>query len=72
MMGTGVRVGQHVEEPDVGLLQRDLHGVAVGRLDLVHRREHVGIGVALDGAEALDGVDDVLGGQLAAVDGGLV
>ncbi len=70
--GHRVRVGEHVQEPDVGLLQGDLDGVLVGRLHLVHRGQHVGVGIALDRAEAIDGVDDVLGGELAPVHRGLV
>ena len=65
------RVGQHVGEPGERLLEREPHGVAVHRLDLVHRAEHVGVGVALDLEEPLDRVDDVVGGQLAAVHGRL-
>ena len=65
--GHGVRIGDHVEEPHEGLLQSEPHGVFVDRLDLVERREHVGIGIALDGPEALDAVHDVVGGQLASV-----
>ena len=66
------RVGQHVEEPDEGLLQGEAHGVLVERLHLVHRGQHVGVGIALDGAEALHRVDDVVRGELAPVHRGLV
>jgi len=68
----GVGVREHVEEPDVELLQGEAHGVLVERLHPVERGEHVGVGVALDRAEPLHRVHHVVGGQLAAVDRRLV
>ncbi len=66
------RVGDYVEEPDERLLEHESYRIPVERLDLVHVLEHVGVGVALDGPEAFDRVNDVVRGQLAAVDGWLV
>ncbi len=65
--GDGVGVGEHVEEPDIGLLERELDRVLVLRLDLVEGRQHVGIGVARDRLEALHAVDDVIRRELAPI-----
>src|SRR2546428_6726779 len=65
------RVGQRVEEPGEGLLERELDRVLVRRLDLVDRLQHLRVGVALRREEALHAVADVLGRQLAAVHGRL-
>ncbi len=69
--GEGHRIGDHVEEPDVRLLEGELDGVLVDHLDLVQRRHHVAIGIALLVHEAIEGVLDVVGGELAPVHGGL-
>lgn len=63
----GVVLVQHVEEPRERLRERDALGRAVGRLHLGDGVEHVGVRVALHGAEALEAVDDVLGRHLAYV-----
>jgi hypothetical protein len=64
--------GQQVQEPGVGLLEGELDGVLVERLDLVDVLERRLVGVAGDGEEALVGVLDVVGRQLPAVHRGLV
>ena len=61
------RVGERVDEPGERLLEREAHRVPVGRLHPVDQLQHVRIGVAGHGHEALDAVTDVLGRQLAAV-----
>jgi len=64
-------IGDHVEEPGEGLLQRELHAVTIERLDLGDGPEHRDIVAALLGDDVLEGVPDVVRGQLAAVDGRL-
>ena len=62
------RVGQHVEEPDEGLLEPEPHGVAVHDVDPVDGVEHEPERVGLLGQEAVEGELDVLGDQLTPVE----
>ena len=64
------RAREVVEERGVRLLQRDPHGVAVHRVDRLHRLE--ALPEARLGHEALERVLHVLGGDLAPVHRGLV
>ena len=66
--GARHRVGDHVEEPGEGLLQREPHRVLVDRLDLRDGAVHRHVDAALVGQDALVRVADVLRRQLAAVD----
>ncbi len=69
--GQGHGIGHHVEEPDVGLLEGHLDRVLVHDLDLVEGRHHAAVGIALLAHEAIEGVLDVVGGELAPVHGRL-
>ena len=64
--------GQHVEQPDERLLQPEADRVAVDDLHPLHGIERVAVGIALLAEEAVEGELDVLGRQLAPVDGGHV
>ena len=66
------RVGQHVEQPDEGLFEEELHRIAVHHLHPVHGLQQLAVGIALFRQEAVEGEFDILGHQLAAVDGRLV
>ena len=65
------RIGQHVEEPAERLLEAELDGVSVQRLDALDRLQHVGRRVALEREEPFDRVADVVRRELAPVDGRL-
>ena len=72
MIHIACRRGQHVEQPDVGLFQEELDGIAVHDLDPVHRVQHIAGRIRLFGQEAVKGEFDILGHQLTPVDGRLV
>ena len=66
----GVR--QRIDQPDVGLLQQKLHGIAVHHLDPVYKVQDITVRIPPLSQEAVIGKFDILGHQLAAVDGRLV
>ena len=66
------RVRQHTEQPDIGLFEEELHRIAVHHLDAVHRVEQIAVGIPRFCQEAIVGELDILGHQLAAVEGRLV
>ena len=68
----GLRRGQHVKQPHVGLFKEELHRIAVHHLHPVHGLQHIAERIRLFGQEAVEGEFDILGHQLAPVDGRLV
>ena len=66
------RVRQHTDEPDVGLFEEELHGIAVHHLDAIHGVQQIAVHTAFFRQEAVIGEFDILGHELAAVDGRLV
>ena len=65
-------LGERVKQPDEGLFQEELDGIAIHDLDPVHRLQEVAGRIPLDRQEAVKGKLDVLGHELAAVEGRFV
>ena len=51
----GPGVGQRIDQPDEGLFEQKLHGVAVHHLDPVQRLQHIAVGIPLFCHEAVVG-----------------
>src|SRR5262249_46724163 len=66
------RVSQHVDQPDKGLLQEELHRIAVHNLDPVHRLQHKTHGIPRFRQEAVIGKLHVIGYQLTTMEGWFV
>ena len=64
--------GQYVDQPDVRLCEAEPHGIAIHHLDPVHRVQQIAIRIRLFRPETVIGEFDILGYQLAAVDGRLI
>jgi hypothetical protein len=67
-----LRIRQHADQPDIGLFEEELHGIAVHHLNPVHGVQQIAIRIACFRQEAIVGELDILGHQLAAIEGGLV
>jgi hypothetical protein len=65
-------VGERVEQPDEGLVQEELDGIAIHHLDPVHRLQEITGRIALDRQEAVKRKLHVLGYEFAAVEGRFV
>ena len=66
------RLRQYVEEPDVGLFQEELHGQAVHDLDPLDRGQEIAERIPRFCPEAVKGRLDILGHELASIEGRFV